>query len=149
MHPLDFEALHKGDIIGQTQIEAATNVRHSDDPDRYRIEVLQLARAIDDRRRDLVTKIDHRSIRILVDVEIGGYCKDRFEKDLRSMRRNVGLVGRVDRSNLTELEVRKVECLGNHIARAAIEADRVARDARRGLRELEAAPEKGELPSGD
>jgi len=145
VHPIDFESIRKGDAIGQAQIEIISQVRYSEDPERYRIEQMQLKGQIEQHRPDLAVVMSRRCLRVLTDPELVGYRQTRQERDVRSLKRNVALGARVDRSQLGETEVRRADCLDMHIAVSAIEADRNLRESRKKIRELDAPPETARL----
>lgn len=144
-HPLDFEALKKGDSIGQAQIESIANLRFSDDPRRYSLEQLRLKEQIMEHRPDLVVVGSRNDLRILTDVEAISYCQARQEKDVRSIKRNVVIGGRVDRANLSDVEKRRADCLSVHVGMQAIEADRILRSSRTQMRLIDKSPAVPEL----
>lgn len=141
-HPIDFDTLDKGTLIPQRAIEDAMGVRQADNSDRFRLEQLRLRELIDRHRPDLVTRAEGECIRVLTDEEAEIYTAERHEKTVRDMRRTVVLRSRVDRSEFSELDRKKAECLDAHIARQAIETARRLRDAKRELLVLEAMKPK-------
>jgi len=146
---MDFEAIAKGDVIGQAQIEAISKIRYTEDPERYRIEQMRLIKQIEEHRPDLAVVTTKRVLRVLTDQELLDYRETRQERDVRSMRRNVELGARVDRANLNEIEVRRADCLDRHVAMAAIEAHRIMRESKSRIRELDGPVASPRLGGGE
>lgn len=149
VHPMDFEAVAKGDVIGQGQIELISQVRYTEDPERYRIEQMKLRSQIREHRPDLAVVTEKRCLRILTDVELPGYRQARLEHSVRALKTNVELGACLDRSKLTEIEQRRADCIDRHVAQAAIEAARVLRESRRGLLQLDGVADVARLSEGE
>lgn len=122
IHPIDFEALAKGDVVTQGTVESASNVRHDEDPERYRLEMLKLRERIMSERTDLVVRCKGRALAVLTDQEAELYTVDRFGQLVSMTLRNTKTRARINREHFTELEKRKAESWDQVMTGQALEA---------------------------
>lgn len=95
-HPLDYDALRKGDVIDEAQLIAALRV--TPEHDHWRLRALQECDNIK-RKRGLLAKFieSERKIRVLTDLEASDWNHHKYEIAMRSMgqrERDDRLIGR-------------------------------------------------------
>lgn len=100
--PIDFTKLEKGQTIPADEISRIYGV-DSRSP-QFSFKVMSLVRQIEDSRRDLVTKQDHGSIRILTDIEASDYLEQRAGVLVGSLRRNASRVGRINTAEFSDAQ---------------------------------------------
>ena len=146
-HPIDFDALNKGDIITAEQIERIYQVRQGTND--YRFAMQRLRDEIERERADLVTCCDQNNVLICSDQKADEVLWQRHRLAVRSIGRNVRRRHRIDMSKLDTEGAARAEHRGRVAASsyAALlkEQRRVAREAR--LREAAAA--KALKPGGE
>lgn len=88
VHPLDFEALKKGDVISQQQIESIYQVQLVLDADRFRFKAMELMGEIESARDDLLCRIDGGTVRVMTDAEAEEVTWRRIEQSVGTIGRN-------------------------------------------------------------
>jgi hypothetical protein len=132
IHPLDFEALQKGDVIEQSTIEKAYAIRHDDDPDGYRVQgQLRLRAEILSHRGDLLVRTKGRGLVVLTDEQAEEYTVSRHAQLVGATLRNTSTRARIDRSGFDELQQRKAESWDRAMTAQAMDARKSLRAERR------------------
>lgn len=102
-HPLDFDALQKGDALAPETIEKITGFPIG--TRRYELGVLQLRqrilRELEDRGRPVTVAVDGGCLRILTDEEAAEYNPHQFRVGFRKLLRAHRRALHVDASQLT------------------------------------------------
>ncbi len=99
LHPLDFAALNKGDIIGQAQLENIFSFTCSAKPEGYRFAVLGLQGQIERERTDLLTRgVNQYDIEVMMDLDAEYYLRKRLAAIVDSLGRITGRRVRIDRT---------------------------------------------------
>ena len=148
IHPLDCDALRKGDVISQEQIEAIQAVRYADGLEAFAFAQMRLAQHIMLERRDLWVRSCGHELRVLTDAELVEYQQRRLEQNARDARTVATMTARVDAAQLTAAQKRRAECLGMMTALQALQASKTTREAQRRLAALDAPAEDAALPAG-
>lgn len=144
LHPLDFAALEKGQIINHSDVEAITAVKFEKDPRRYQLELMKLRQAIWDNRDDLVAKIQGLGLRILNDDEADQYLWDEQRKLVDKQKRIAKARARIDRSKFDSVATQVAEQRDMFCASTALMLNQAIRKAERDqLLLAEATPGRG------
>ena len=110
-HPLDFDALRKGDVITIEEIERITGCKS--DTTAYALKSMSLCEKImvakENHGDPVVAKVDKLAIRILLDHEAAVYCDGTFRAGLRKMGRGCERQSKVDTRQLTSEQIAKHE----------------------------------------
>ena len=132
-HPIDFEALRKGDFVSPETIELAFGCYRASNPNGYRFKVMELKGQIERKRGDLKCAGELDGLRVLHDHEVGDYLTNQIELARRRMSRNRDDFARVEISNLDDAQRRRLETQMLYAGSVALAANRAARETRRQL----------------
>ncbi len=98
-HPLDFDALTKGDTIQRSTIE---DIYKPEKESEFRLACLRLAGRIESERRDLLVRHDGDCLRIMTDAEADQVLNTRVVRAVSSLKRQAQRRPRIDRSGFTD-----------------------------------------------
>lgn len=147
IHPLDFEALIKGQTLLCAELEAIFGFRQGDKPDAYSFAVMGLMQQIERERQDLICRGANRyDIRILFDDEACEYLQRRLEQCAMSIYRISGKRARIDISKFTDTQKRLVDSQDRTAQGLAMMTRKAMKAGRREIRQLTdeiAAPQTG------
>jgi hypothetical protein len=129
--PLDFAGLQKDQDIPQAHIEAIYQIKHEDDPDRYRLNMMRLCEEIRKHRDDLCVRCKNLTVRIMTDREAEHWTVDRHAKHIRGIAKNLSKRAAIDRDEFNDGEKRAAEHWDNVISTSALQARRAMLKARR------------------
>jgi hypothetical protein len=125
-HPLDYDALRKGDII-QTDVIVAWVKCTPADGSKWNFGMLRVKDAVEAERTDLIARIDGDTVRILLDAEADQYLDERVRVAVASLGNVVRKRPRIDRESLSAAERQLAESR-DRIAQATYFAATKARD---------------------
>lgn len=107
IHPLDFDALQKGQVIPRLVLERIFGFSQESKPAAYSFAVMGLIQHIERERQDLVCRgANGFDIRIMHDAEACEYLHARLEQCAASIRRISGKRARIDTSQFTDTQKR-------------------------------------------
>lgn len=142
VHPLDFAALNKGDVVPQEHIERIFNLSYNRDPERFRLAMLQLRKQIEERRKDLLVRCKGTRLEILTDHQAEDHTVDRYGKLVAAQLRTTQNRARIDRSGFDELEIKKAESWDRAMTGQALSAQKAVAAERRNQLWLEQGSRK-------
>ena len=140
--PIDFEALAKGMVIDQKQIEAIYQHKAGADPDAFRLAQMRLVELIEKNRADLYPRIERHSIRIMTDKEAEEYNGARQRAHVRGIARDALRRGRINRSEFSDGERRAAESRDRGFSALALLTHRELRKSEREARLLGGKPDE-------
>lgn len=104
--PINVDALKKGDVLNQTEIESITRCRRAENETRYALKLLGLREYIMDvsleENRPLICRIKNNSIEILTDEQAVEYTDDSCISAKRRYRRWLYGMQSIDSNNLSD-----------------------------------------------
>lgn len=130
-YPLDTEQLGKGSIVPHEDLERATGIKQSDDPEAYRLAVLGIRNYIERRLKDrgiVATIVTSKSsgLRILTDEEAVAYNAKQDENLVRKRVRTYRRILGINRGLLSTASQSKLDRTMTVIGRR-IQADQLAK----------------------
>lgn len=138
LHPIDFEALQKGEVIPAQRLR---EIYGTEEETELAFKRMGLVQEIEMRRSDLYPVIRDECIVILTDHEAAEYSVKRHEQLVRGMQRNARRRSRIDSTEFSDAEKRSVEFWDQQIVAQSLGIQRQLRQAKRDLL-LSAAPEE-------
>jgi len=141
---IDVSNLHPGCVIEQSDCEDAVGVRFKDDPDRYRLLLLNLKTHIERELKSIgyewTLRTPQESIHILTHEEASAHNENRTRRAKRSIRKAGRLLDAVDVGQLST-EARKEH------TRRLISQSRLRLALHQASRDLEPIPTRTMLPA--
>ena len=132
LHPLDYDALKKGDTLEREQLERIFNVRADDNPSSYAFAVLGLREQIEAHRDDLICRgHEGHGILIMHDREAEEYLRQRMYRLVQALERTSGKRVRIDRSEFDDAHRRASESLDQTFTAIALTSRRALIKGRR------------------
>jgi hypothetical protein len=142
VHPVDFGALKKGDVLTRKQIEEITGMRLADSEKNYNFAKLNLKQRIEKERPDLYPRGEGHDIVIMTDAAAEAYNRSRTAQDVDSLVRNSARRTRIDRSGFSPEAKRGSESRDRSYQGIALMAQSALKKAEREALLFEAPPKQ-------
>ena len=139
-HPIDFDALRKGDVVAAEVIEEAMGISVTEE--QYRLAQMSLRDQIQRERPDLIARMRGKNIHVCTDEEADDYTWSSVEKAVRRIGRNAQLRGRIVRADFDDSRRRAAQTRDQAGTMLAIDSAKRTRKANRDAR-LAAANDDG------